>query len=136
VKKGESDRCPVVIQKVVLFPVVDIIAVITGDATRLQRPQWSPPKVVPPKPSSARVAWPESPGSSWSVKVVGVGEKTRMSDAVRAAIFRLVSTLLVLIAALAILIWVPNQQVQVLAIGLAGAAILSLEEFLKNRELG
>lgn len=48
------------------------------------------------------------------------------------SLFRLLAMLLILAAAVVVVMFVPNQQLQLLAIGLAAAVIMAIEEWLKN----
>lgn len=48
------------------------------------------------------------------------------------SLYRLIAMLLVLAAAILVVTFVPNPQLQVLGVGLAAAVILALEEWLKN----
>jgi hypothetical protein len=48
------------------------------------------------------------------------------------SLYRLVAMLVVLAAAVAIVVFVHDDALRTLAIGLASAAVLALEEFLKN----
>jgi len=56
-----------------------------------------------------------------------------LSDAMKAAVFRFIGILVALSAAMLIVLYVPDPTVKTAGAGLAAAAVLALEEWLKTK---